>query len=89
MLGVSTRMGKNSRARIEYAEKKNKIGNEKKEKECKKYTDKVTKEADPQKALERAKLTINEIDIVEHTHKVLEEARKINKEYNYFNTYKI
>ena len=28
----------------------------------------------------------SEIDIVEHTHKVIEECRKINKEYNYFNT---
>lgn len=27
-----------------------------------------------------------EIDIVEHTHKVVEKAKKINKEYNYFNT---
>ncbi len=27
-----------------------------------------------------------EIDIVEHTHKVLEETKKINKEYNYFTT---
>ncbi|MBN2111497.1 Asp-tRNA(Asn)/Glu-tRNA(Gln) amidotransferase subunit GatA [Candidatus Woesearchaeota archaeon] len=27
-----------------------------------------------------------EIDVVEHTHKVLEEIKKINKEYNYFNT---
>lgn len=26
-----------------------------------------------------------EIDIVEHTHRVIEECRKINKEYNYFN----
>lgn len=26
-----------------------------------------------------------EIDIVEHTHKVIEEAKKINKEYNHFN----
>ncbi|MEW6063127.1 MAG: amidase family protein [Nanoarchaeota archaeon] len=26
------------------------------------------------------------LDIVEHTYKVLEEAKKINKEYNYFNT---
>ena len=26
-----------------------------------------------------------EIDIVEHTHKVIEEIKKINKEYNYFN----
>src|SRR3989344_1802306 len=28
----------------------------------------------------------NEIDIVEHMHKVIEECRKINREYNYFNT---
>src|SRR3989338_929577 len=28
----------------------------------------------------------NEIDIVEHTHKVIEECRKINQEYHYFNT---
>src|SRR3989344_9040661 len=28
----------------------------------------------------------NEIDIVEHTHKVIEECKKINKEYNFFNT---
>jgi aspartyl-tRNA(Asn)/glutamyl-tRNA(Gln) amidotransferase subunit A len=27
-----------------------------------------------------------EIDVVEHTHKVIDECRKINKEYNYFNT---
>ena len=27
-----------------------------------------------------------EIDIVEHTQKVLQECKKINKEYNYFNT---
>ena len=27
----------------------------------------------------------NEIDIVEHTHKVIEDCKKINKEYNYFN----
>jgi len=27
-----------------------------------------------------------EIDVVEHTHKVIEECKKINKEYNYFNT---
>ncbi len=25
------------------------------------------------------------IDVVEHTHKVIEECKKINKEYNYFN----
>lgn len=31
------------------------------------------------------KIKNNEIDIVEHTHKVLEESKKINKEYNYFN----
>src|SRR3989338_6909561 len=28
----------------------------------------------------------NEIDIVEHTEKVIEECRRINNEYNYFNT---
>jgi len=28
----------------------------------------------------------NEIDIVEHTHKVIEECKKINNEYDYFNT---
>jgi len=28
----------------------------------------------------------NEIDIVEHTHEVIEECKKINKEHNYFNT---
>ena len=27
----------------------------------------------------------NQVDIVEHTHKVIEECKKINKEYNYFN----
>ena len=27
----------------------------------------------------------NEIDIVEHTHKVIEDCKKINREYNYFN----
>ena len=32
------------------------------------------------------KIRKNEIDIVEHTEKVIEECRKINKEYNYFNT---
>jgi len=32
------------------------------------------------------KIRNNEIDIVEHTHKVLNECKKINKEYNYFNT---
>ena len=31
------------------------------------------------------KIRNNEIDIVEHTHKVIEECKKINKEYNYFN----
>ncbi len=31
------------------------------------------------------KIRNNEIDIVEHTHKVIEETKKINKEYNYFN----
>jgi len=31
------------------------------------------------------KIKKNEIDIVEHTHKVLKEAKKINMEYNYFN----
>src|SRR3989344_2104799 len=28
----------------------------------------------------------SEIDIVEHTRKVIEECRRINEEYNYFNT---
>ena len=28
----------------------------------------------------------NEVDIVENTHKIIEECKKINKEYNYFNT---
>jgi|TARA_B100001971_G_scaffold173518_1_gene166482 aspartyl-tRNA(Asn)/glutamyl-tRNA(Gln) amidotransferase subunit A len=32
------------------------------------------------------KIKNNEIDIVEHTHKVIGECKKINKEYNYFNT---
>jgi len=32
------------------------------------------------------KIRNNEIDIVEHTHKVIIECKKINKEYNYFNT---
>ncbi len=31
------------------------------------------------------KIKNNEIDIVEHTHKVIKESKKINKEYNYFN----
>ncbi|MBL7056449.1 Asp-tRNA(Asn)/Glu-tRNA(Gln) amidotransferase subunit GatA [Candidatus Woesearchaeota archaeon] len=31
------------------------------------------------------KIKNKEIDIVEHTHKVIEECKKINKEYNYFN----
>jgi aspartyl-tRNA(Asn)/glutamyl-tRNA(Gln) amidotransferase subunit A len=31
------------------------------------------------------KIKNNEVDIVEHTHKVLNESKKINKEYNYFN----
>ncbi len=31
------------------------------------------------------KVQNKEIDIVEHTHKVIEECKKINKEYNYFN----
>ena len=31
------------------------------------------------------KIKNNEIDIVEHIHKVLEECKKINKEHNYFN----
>ena len=31
------------------------------------------------------KIKNNEIDIVEHTHKVIDECKKINKEYNYFN----
>ena len=33
-----------------------------------------------------SKIKNNEIDIVEHTYKVLNECKKINKEYNYFNT---
>jgi len=37
-----------------------------------------------QKYLSRVKS--QEIDIVEHTYNVLEECKKINKEYNYFNT---
>ncbi|MBI2655932.1 Asp-tRNA(Asn)/Glu-tRNA(Gln) amidotransferase subunit GatA [Candidatus Woesearchaeota archaeon] len=32
------------------------------------------------------KIRKNEINIVEHTEKIIEECRKINKEYNYFNT---
>src|SRR3989338_4197395 len=32
------------------------------------------------------KIKNGEIDIVEHAHKVIDECRKINKEYNYFNT---
>jgi len=31
------------------------------------------------------KIRNNEIDIVEHTHKIINECKKINKEYNYFN----
>ena len=31
------------------------------------------------------KIKNNEVDIVEHTHKAIEECRKINKEYDYFN----
>ena len=31
------------------------------------------------------KIKRNEIDLVEHTHKAIEESKKINKEYNYFN----
>src|SRR3989338_8671963 len=31
------------------------------------------------------KVKNNEIDIVEHTHKIIDECKKINKEYNYFN----
>ncbi|MBI2134648.1 Asp-tRNA(Asn)/Glu-tRNA(Gln) amidotransferase subunit GatA [Candidatus Woesearchaeota archaeon] len=31
------------------------------------------------------KIKSNEIDIVEHTHKAIEECKKLNKEYNYFN----
>ena len=31
------------------------------------------------------KIKNNEIDIVEHVHKVINECKKINKEYNYFN----
>ena len=33
-----------------------------------------------------SKIKNNEIDIVEHTHKVINDCKKINKEYNYFNT---
>lgn len=32
------------------------------------------------------KVKEKQIDVVEHTHKVLDEIKKINKEYNYFNT---
>jgi len=32
------------------------------------------------------KIKTNEIDIVEHTHKIIEETKKINEEYNYINT---
>ena len=32
------------------------------------------------------KVHSKEIDVVEHTHKVLDEIKKINSEYNYFNT---
>ncbi len=31
------------------------------------------------------KVNSGEIDVVEHTHKVIEECKKLNKEYNYFN----
>ena len=31
------------------------------------------------------KIKNEEIDIVEHTHKLLSECRKINEEYSYFN----
>jgi aspartyl-tRNA(Asn)/glutamyl-tRNA(Gln) amidotransferase subunit A len=31
------------------------------------------------------KVRNNEIDIVEHTHKIIQESKSINKEYNYFN----
>ena len=31
------------------------------------------------------KVRNNEIDIVEHTEKIIEECKKINLEYNYFN----
>lgn len=31
------------------------------------------------------KIKNNEIDIVEHTHKVIEECKKVNREYHYFN----
>ena len=31
------------------------------------------------------KIKSSEIDIVEHTHKVIDECKKINREYNYFN----
>ncbi len=31
------------------------------------------------------KIKNNEIDIVEHTHEVIKECKKINKEYNYLN----
>ena len=32
------------------------------------------------------KVRDNEIDIVEHTYKLVEECKEINKEYNYLNT---
>src|SRR3990167_8823337 len=32
------------------------------------------------------KIKNGEIDIIQHTEKVIEECKKINKEYNYFNT---
>ncbi len=32
------------------------------------------------------KVQSKEVDVVEHTHKVIEECRKINQEYSYFNT---
>ena len=32
------------------------------------------------------KIKNNEIDVVEHIHKVVEECKKLNKEYNYFNS---
>ena len=32
-----------------------------------------------------AQVRNDEIDIVEHAHKVIEECKKINRDYNYFN----
>jgi aspartyl-tRNA(Asn)/glutamyl-tRNA(Gln) amidotransferase subunit A len=46
-------------------------------------TSKMTNKADVKSFIEKVKG--GSVDLVEHTHKVLEESRKINKEYNYFN----